>query len=356
MGRPLLALAALLAMLPAGPRGAAALQEDDKRFIGWEGETYRPGSGQPGKTWVEVVSWKPRAFVAHGFLSQEEALHLRRLAAVTLRRSTVVGSGGKSVEDSYRTSYGTFLKRNSDPVVQAVDARVANWVRIPEINGEDMQILRYDVDQYYKKHFDGLQDDVAGPRVATVLLYLSDVEEGGETAFPDSDRWVHRDLPGRMGPFSECTEGGVAFKPKLGDALLFWSIDPDGKTLDPASMHTGCPVIKGVKWTATKWIHSGAFRADEFEKELRAAAHEPLRDPGICEDHSPSCEDWAQSGECTKNPAYMVGDNGSLGSCRKACGKCRACAPGDMACYNGNRRALGYLEIKDASPQSQWLF
>ena len=41
------------------------------------------------------------------------------------------------------------------------------------------------------------------------------MEEGGETAFPDSDRWVHRDLPGRMGPFSECTEGGVAFKPKL---------------------------------------------------------------------------------------------------------------------------------------------
>ena len=41
------------------------------------------------------------------------------------------------------------------------------------------------------------------------------MEEGGETAFPDSNKWAHPDLPGRMGPFSKCTEGGFAFKPKL---------------------------------------------------------------------------------------------------------------------------------------------
>ena len=37
-------------------------------------------------------------------------------------------------------------------------------------------------------------------------------------------------------------------KPKKGDALLFFSLKPDGK-LDAASMHTGCPVVKRVKWT-----------------------------------------------------------------------------------------------------------
>ena len=47
-----------------------------------------------------------------------------------------------------------------------------------------------------------------------------------------------------------------------GDALLFWSIKPDGKTMDTASMHTGCPVLKGVKWTATKWIHARPFRCE----------------------------------------------------------------------------------------------
>ena len=59
--------------------------------------------------------------------------------------------------------------------------------------------------------------------------------------------------PQAMGPFSECASGHVAFKPKMGDAMLFYSIKPDG-THDPMSRHTGCPVIKGTKWTATIWV------------------------------------------------------------------------------------------------------
>jgi prolyl 4-hydroxylase len=31
---------------------------------------------------------------------------------------------------------------------------------------------------------------------------------------------------------------------------------------DPASMHTGCPVLSGVKWTATKWIHTAPFHPE----------------------------------------------------------------------------------------------
>jgi prolyl 4-hydroxylase len=35
---------------------------------------------------------------------------------------------------------------------------------------------------------------------------------------------------------SECGKGGLSVKPKMGDALLFWSIRPDA-TLDPLSLH-----------------------------------------------------------------------------------------------------------------------
>lgn len=52
------------------------------------------------------------------------------------------------------------------------------------------------------------------PHLTPPPTHPSDVEEGGETAFPDSRHWAHPDLPARMGPFSDCTEGGVAFKPK----------------------------------------------------------------------------------------------------------------------------------------------
>lgn len=41
-------------------------------------------------------------------------------------------------------------------------------------------------------------------------------------------------------------------RPKKGDALLFFSLRPDGKTQDKAALHAGCPVVKGTKWIATK--------------------------------------------------------------------------------------------------------
>lgn len=35
---------------------------------------------------------------------------------------------------------------------------------------------------------------------------------------------------------SECGKKGLSVKPKMGDALLFWSMSPNGK-LDPLSLH-----------------------------------------------------------------------------------------------------------------------
>ena len=45
-------------------------------------------------------------------------------------------------------------------------------------------------------------------------------------------------------------------KPIKGDALLFYDLDLRNK-FDKAALHAGCPVLAGVKWTATKW-HGGA--------------------------------------------------------------------------------------------------
>jgi prolyl 4-hydroxylase len=35
---------------------------------------------------------------------------------------------------------------------------------------------------------------------------------------------------------SECAKRGLSVKPKMGDALLFWSLRPDGSE-DPTSLH-----------------------------------------------------------------------------------------------------------------------
>lgn len=97
-------------------------------------------------------------------------------------------------------------------------------------------------------------------------------------------------------------------KPKKGDALLFFSLEPNAIP-DTNSLHGGCPVLEGEKWSATKWIH-----VDSFSKNLGNI--------GNCTDLNESCERWAALGECTKNPEYMVGSAELPGYCRRSCRIC----------------------------------
>ncbi|XP_051209595.1 probable prolyl 4-hydroxylase 3 [Lolium perenne] len=221
------------------------------------------GLGERGAQWTEVVSWEPRAFVYHNFLSKEECEYLIGLAKPRMVKSTVVDSTtGKSKDSRVRTSSGMFLQRGRDKVIRAIEKRIADYTFIPAENGEGLQVLHYEVGQKYEPHFDYFLDEFntknGGQRMATILMYLSDVEEGGETIFPDAN--VNSSSLAWHNELSECAKRGLAVKPKMGDALLFWSMRPDA-TLDPLSLHGGCPVIKGNKWSSTKWLHVNEYKA-----------------------------------------------------------------------------------------------
>ena len=247
-----LLLAALL--LAAAPRPAAAIRGD---LIGWS-ETHnatRP-KARDGRRWIETLSWEPRIFVYHNFLTAEECLHLIHLGAPHMEKSTVVDSStGKSVATQIRTSSGTFLRRRQDDVVRTIEDKIAAFSMVPVDHGEGLQILHYELGQKYDPHYDYFHDSVnqqnGGQRVATALLYLSDVEQGGETVFPNT-----KAPDDREGDYSDCAKQGIAHKPQRGDAVLFWSLDTTGEK-DPKSLHASCPVLKGQKWTATKWMRVG---------------------------------------------------------------------------------------------------
>ncbi|KAI3428055.1 hypothetical protein D9Q98_006440 [Chlorella vulgaris] len=291
--------------------------------------------------WFEPVSWYPRAFVAHNFASKEETDHLIKLAQPQLRRSTVVGPRGESVVDSYRTSYGTFIRRHQDNVVSALEQRVATWTKYNTTHQEDIQVLRYASSEEYKAHFDSLDDD--SPRTATVLVYLSDVEQGGETTFPHSE-WVSPALPKALGPFSPCAEGKVAVRPRRGDAVVFHSLHPDSKSHDQHALHTACPVITGVKYVAIFWIHTKPFRPDQL---ATPPAPEPAMVPEECVDTDAGCPGWAAAGECQRNPGFMRGAANTLGTCRASCGDCTVCKVDDAACRRENRLKAGFLPVND---------
>ena len=100
-------------------------------------------------------------------------------------------------------------------------------------------MLKYDLGQKYNAHLDfsgGSQGDLAcGPRILTFFLYLSDVEEGGETAFPLLN---------------------LAVKPKKGKAVLWPSVhDDDLQKPERLSLHEARPVVRGRKYAANSWIH-----------------------------------------------------------------------------------------------------
>jgi prolyl 4-hydroxylase len=213
--------------------------------------------------WVEVISWEPRAFVYHNFLTKEECEYLINLAKPNMKKSTVVDSEtGKSRDSRVRTSSGTFLARGRDKTIRTIEKRIADFTFIPVEHGEGLQILHYEVGQKYEPHYDYFLDDFntvnGGQRMATLLMYLTDVEEGGETVFPAA-KGNFSSVPW-WNELSDCGKKGLSVKPKMGDALLFWSMKPDA-TLDPSSLHGGCPVIKGNKWSSTKWMRVSEYKA-----------------------------------------------------------------------------------------------
>lgn len=68
------------------------------------------------------------------------------------------------------------------------------------------------------------------------MVGSTDVEQGGETVFPAS-RVNSSEVP-HWDELSECAQKGLSVRPRMGDALLFWSMKPDA-TLDSTSLHGG---------------------------------------------------------------------------------------------------------------------
>ncbi|KAG0521065.1 hypothetical protein BDA96_08G129000 [Sorghum bicolor] len=199
-----------------------------------------------GKPLMKELSSAPRAMLYHNFLSKEECDHLISLAKPHMTRSTVVDPRTGERKES----------RGHDTIVHTIEKRIADYTSIPIENGEGLHVLHYAIGQKFKPHFDYTDGSFVtkngGPRMATLVMYLSDVEKGGETVFPNNAT-----AKGKLFQ-SLKLKSGISVKPKMGDALLFWSMKPDGSH-DPKSLHGANPVIKGDKWSATKWMHVNKY-------------------------------------------------------------------------------------------------
>ncbi|EDS45526.1 prolyl 4-hydroxylase alpha subunit 1 [Culex quinquefasciatus] len=187
----------------------------------------------------EVLNLDPFITVYHDVASDREISKLIELAKSRISRATIRDDGEPQVSNA-RTSQNAWLDAGDDRVVTTLDRRVGDMTGgLRQQSYEMLQVNNYGVGGHYVAHHDWAMEAVpyaglrVGNRIATVMFYLSDVEIGGATVFPQL---------------------GLAVFPRKGSAILWYNLYRNGKG-DRRTLHAACPVLSGSKWVANQWIH-----------------------------------------------------------------------------------------------------
>lgn len=207
--------------------------------------------GRIDQSWFATPQLKlhhpaPRIFTIENFIPAAACEwfieYARRRPEASTVRDGATGQDIVSPGRSATTAGSSALE--PDLVLQLTKLRIAQALDVPAAHQEPTTILRYEPGQEYLAHYDLIrpQEEAAaadelrllGQRVATVLVYLNEGYEGGETFFPHLD-W--------------------GFKGKPGDALIFWNMSATGER-ERLSLHAGLPVKSGEKWLLSQWVRA----------------------------------------------------------------------------------------------------
>jgi len=180
-------------------------------------------------------------------LTSDECKRIIQLAKEHgMKESDVLTYGKPSdteVNTNHRKSKQAWIPDEKDPIFTKFAELTQIHSGIPKQNQEQSQVVVYDPNGKFDEHYDSCVyedqeyckriNNNAGQRRSTLLLYLNDDYDGGETEF---------------------TEIGLVIKPKAGKAIQFWSTD-ENENLLKKSKHRARPVLNGNKWICTKWSH-----------------------------------------------------------------------------------------------------
>ncbi|XP_053297295.1 prolyl 4-hydroxylase subunit alpha-2 isoform X1 [Pleuronectes platessa] len=215
---------------------------------------YHDGKQNPRlllKPMKEEDEWDSPHIVRYlNVLSDQEIAKIKELSKPRLARATVRDpKTGVLTTANYRVSKSAWLEEEDDPVISRVNQRIEDITGLEVDTAELLQVANYGVGGQYEPHYDFSRKDEpdafkrlgTGNRVATFLNYMSDVEAGGATVFPDF---------------------GAAIVPRKGTAVFWYNLFKSGEG-DYRTRHAACPVLVGSKWVSNKWIHE---RGQEFRR------------------------------------------------------------------------------------------
>ena len=223
-------------------------------------------------TSMHVLSWEPRVLLIKNLIDRKDVQAYIDVAKPKMAASglslTREEEGQAHKFKEVRTSEGAFIQAGEDPsgIIAQVELKLAALTGIPRENGESWNVLHYPLGAHYAHHMDYFDPvkfpDVAkNNRLATFLFYLHTPGEGGETIFPHGGENGYKG--GALQEYNSCHRG-LKVRPEPGDGVLFYS-QTSSMILDKLSLHGGCPVTKGEKWVATKWMHN--FKMTDVGKE-----------------------------------------------------------------------------------------
>ncbi|XP_061396385.1 prolyl 4-hydroxylase subunit alpha-1-like [Musca vetustissima] len=186
---------------------------------------------------LEELNIDPFVAVYYDVIYDREVKEIIETSKTQIGKSAI-GSNNNTKANEVRISKRSRLGYDT-PVMANISKRLADITGLTMDMTENMTVTNYGIGGYYGTHNDfseSPEDDYAqsGNRILTAMFYLSDVDLGGATAFPQLRLAV----------------------PPIKHSLLVWynlhrSLEPDYRT-----SHAGCPVLKGSKWIGNVWFHS----------------------------------------------------------------------------------------------------
>ncbi|XP_033209874.1 prolyl 4-hydroxylase subunit alpha-2-like isoform X3 [Belonocnema kinseyi] len=190
----------------------------------------------------EEVFLEPRIILYHDVIYEEEIEFLKKFAKPRLRGAIVANYGEntniQNKSSSNRISQTAWCGDHEHVHAKILNRRVEHMTSLTVNSSESLQIGYYEIGGLYLPHHDFVRKDKLdsviyfkqrgiGNRIATVLFYLNDVQEGGGTVFPDLN---------------------LTIWPKKGSAVFWYNLKRNGEG-DNLTLHGACPVISGTKWS-----------------------------------------------------------------------------------------------------------
>ncbi|XP_078322440.1 prolyl 4-hydroxylase subunit alpha-1-like [Crassostrea virginica] len=196
----------------------------------------------------EVLHQDPMIALYHDVISDEEIKMVLQHSIKDMARSDLTSTKKGKEEDVLTTSWLTELQTKSLlPLTRRIETITGLSTTVSKLysDSENYEINNFGVGGMLKPHYDYLNISLgeyvrnversirqSGDRVATWMFYLSNVEAGGATVFP---------------------EAKVRVQPVKGSALFWYNIKKNSEK-DTRTLNADCPVLIGSKFVCRKWI------------------------------------------------------------------------------------------------------